>query len=140
MFRPVMSVVAFAAISVIAISANAEKKENELEKLHGTWIVVEAEFDGSHEKCELKKGDKLLFDGKKYKFEAKHFPEEGTFAVDGSKKVKEINLLDTKDKKSLGIYEVNNEELKICFRVGERPGEFKSGKKALLVNLKRQKK
>jgi uncharacterized protein (TIGR03067 family) len=115
-------------------------KEDDLDKLHGPWVVVAAELDGSEAKCELKKGDKLVFDGKKYKFEAKHYPEEGTFAVDPDKKVKEINLIDTKDKKSHGIYELNSQELKLCFWQGERPNQFKSTKVAILVNLKREKK
>lgn len=140
MIRVVVACVAFAALTVVGVSANAQKKESDLDKLHGTWIIVGAEFDGSEAKCELKKGEKFVFNGKKYKFESKGYPEEGTFAVDPDKKTKEINFVDTKEKKSHGIYEMNNEELKLCFWHGERPTHFKSGKAAILVNLKREKK
>ena len=128
---------AFAAFTAAGIAADTAKNANNQEKLHGTWIVVSAEFDGSAAKCELKKGDKLVFDGKKYKFHAKEYPEEGTFAVDAEKKVKEIDFLDVKDKKSRGIYELNGEEMKLCFWHGERPAHFKSSKVAVLVTLKR---
>lgn len=135
MFRAIISTVALAAFTTLAAAA-----ENDLDKLHGTWVVVSAELDGSEAKCDLKKGDKLLFDGTKYKFEAKHFPESGTFSLDPKTKPKEIDFLDTKDKKSHGIYELNSEELKLCFADSERPKQFKSSKVAMLVHLKLEKK
>ena len=137
MIRAMITVSAFVFITVAAVSANAQKKETEADKLHGTWIVVSAEIEGSEAKSELKKGEKLVFNGKKYKFESKSYHEEGTFTVEGEKKTKEINLVDEKEKKSQGIYELNAEELKLCFCHGERPKEFKSTKVAMLVKLKR---
>jgi uncharacterized protein (TIGR03067 family) len=135
MLRAVISVFALVALTAVATAA-----ENDLDKLHGTWIVVSAELDGSAESCDLKKGDKLVFDGTKYKFEAKHFPESGTFSLEPKAKPKEIDFLDTKDKKSHGIYELNGEQLKLCFADSERPKQFKSSKVAMLVNLKLEKK
>ena len=137
MIRAVVSVFAFVVITVATVSANAQKKESDQDKLHGTWIVVSAEIEGSEAKSELKKGEKLVFNGKKFKFESKAYHEEGTFSVEGDKKTKEINLIDEKEKKSEGIYEMNGEELKLCFSHGERPREFKSTKAAMLVKLKR---
>ena len=139
MIRAIVCVVTFSVLTSISSSANAQKKEKNQEKLDGTWTIVSAEFDGSEAKCELKKGEKFVFNGKKYKFESKAYPEEGTFTVDAEKKTKEINFVDTKEKKSHGIYEEDGEELKLCIWHGERPAHFKSGKSAILVSLKRHK-
>lgn len=131
MFRNILRMLSIVVLSSFALVSYAD------EKLRGTWIVVAAEYDGAEAKCDLKPGEKLIFDGKKFKFESKRYHEEGTFATEGEKKTREINLVNTKDKKTEGIYEVKGEEMELCYCELRRPTEFKSAKGVMLIKLKR---
>ncbi len=137
MFRSIVSIVTIVVVISFTTSVQAQNNKNAAEKLHGTWIVVGAEYDGPEGKCDLKKGEKLVFDGNRFKFESKLYHEEGTFTTEGDKKTKEINLVDAKDRVCEGIYELKGEELELCYAHKGRPIEFKSTKGVMLIKLKR---
>ena len=113
--------------------ANDAKKD---EKLRSTWVVVSAECNGKS--AESSKGDQFTFSADKVTVKtkvktSKHQP----YIVDTSKTPKEIDITDGQGK-SLGIYELDGDSLKLCYWPGERPSEFTS-KSALLLVLKRHK-
>src|SRR5581483_4019740 len=123
--------VLFLAGAALALGADDKKDDaakEELKKLEGTWLLVSAEEDGQKmpdNGVKIKavvKGDKLTL----------HFGEqtlEGTISVDPSKKPKEIDTVTTADKKkSLGIYDLDGDTLKICVGKSERPKEFDAKK------------
>ena len=131
--------------AVLAVAADDKKEDAakaELKKLEGTWLLVSAEENGQKAPdngVKIKavvKGDKLTIYFGDQKL-------EGTISVDPSKKPKEIDTVTTADKKkSLAIYELNGDTLKICGGKGERPKEFKAdkGSNCALYVYKREKK
>jgi uncharacterized protein (TIGR03067 family) len=126
--------VAGAALAVAADDKKDDAKD-ELKKFEGTWQLVSSEHDGEKAPAEeikkampkaVVKGDKVtLSAGGKTVMEAE-------FTVDPTKKPKTIDSTATagpdKGKKTLGIYELDGDNLKICFNEKERPKEFSAKK------------
>jgi uncharacterized protein (TIGR03067 family) len=136
-------------VLVVGLLAAAEQKDDakkEQDKLQGTWAAVEGGPPGGQLTFA---GDKFTIrDTKENKDVAK-----GTFKVDPSKKPKTIDMTVTEDseggkykgKTSLGIYELDGDQLKWCANEPgktERPKEFvkeASGDRYLLITFKRHK-
>jgi uncharacterized protein (TIGR03067 family) len=139
-----------AAVLVVAAPAPAEKEKKDEDKIQGTWIVVSAQFGGESKPDDEAKNAKFVIKGdlitiSEPKREGRE--EKATFKLDPTKKPKTIDLVPEKgDKKEtvLGIYELKDDELKLCFVKGgkERPTEFasKAGTDQGLIVLKREKK
>jgi uncharacterized protein (TIGR03067 family) len=135
-----------AFIVVVLLMGNGigeEKKPNDKEKLQGTWLVVETEFEG---KTHRGNGLKLVFQGDKVSIRAKRPGEtieemKGTFRLVPGKKPKALDLtLNQKGKalgEVLGIYELDGETLRLCLdKVGaKRPTEFKTKAKTQITVL-----
>lgn len=124
---------------VLGISqARADDKEDK-EKLQGEWSQVSFELNGKSGKIP----------DAKYKFEGNNFyatsssggDGEGTFAIDSSKKPKRIDLTG-KGQLLKAIYELDGDTLKVCIGdpPSERPTEFKSAEKVIVMTFKRVKK
>ena len=118
--------------------ARADDKEDK-EKLQGEWSLVSYELNGKSGKIP----------DAKYKFEGNNFyatslsggDGEGTFAIDSSKKPKRIDFTG-KGQLVKAIYELDGDTLKVCIgaNFNERPTEFKSAEKVLVMTFKRVKK
>ena len=141
-FTALVTVVCLASALAVARAADADKDE-----LQGVWIATSMEINGEPAPtAEVKatrfafKGEKLLFrhskdDGKE---------EQGTFKVDPKKSPKQLDIT-IKNKTLHGIYEVKNDQLKVCFETGDkrenRPTKFATNKEEelVLIVFKRQK-
>ena len=120
--------------------------EREMEKLAGSWIIVTAEAAGKP--LELAKGSMLIFRGAKLKLRGKIARSAGgeddaIYHLDPSKKPKTFDLTPLKppggkEPVLRGIYDLNGDELKLCFGKSGSPAEFRSDD-ALLLILKREK-
>jgi uncharacterized protein (TIGR03067 family) len=123
-----------------------DKKDDE-DKLQGEWVIVSAEtsdksFVGLKDKKVLVKGSEwtepIAKKGPMVKF---------SFKIDPTKNPKQLDLMATlggsreqvKEQTWRGIYKIDGNTLTFCrgFPEGERPTEFKSGPKALLMVLQR---
>src|SRR5262245_17345815 len=101
-------------------------------ELQGTWKYIAGERDG--EKVpdrEIARAPKLVIEGEKYTFKAGDEGETGTIKLDPAKKPKTIDLAITsgpdKDKKQVGIYQVEGDTLKLCVAPpgdAQRPATF----------------
>jgi uncharacterized protein (TIGR03067 family) len=132
------------------ISAADDKKADpvreELKKLEGTWLRVSFEVDGQKEDTDVKDA-KAVIKGNmvRFVFGNKVFGE-ATFSIDPTKKPKAMDSTSTKPDKgrrTLAIYELNGDDLKICATEGDkRPMEFmtKAGSGCALSVYKRAKK
>ncbi len=114
-------------------------KKKEVEKLQGIWVLESGVYHdrpyGRHTQLTFK-GEKLF---------AKYKDEEywATFSLEPSKKLKEIDIRWYGKHLELGIYDLDNDTLKICF-AGEnrpRPKEFAGiiGVDQIFYTFKRQK-
>jgi uncharacterized protein (TIGR03067 family) len=135
------------ATTCIAFSSRAGDEARDA--LQGVWQAQTLESDGKPAPAEAAKrmrftfkGDKLLIKGNfaddreeecKYTIDVKATPKQLDFTTpDGKKKI-------------LAIYEIKNDEMKVCMRHAEsksgRPTEFatKADSKLVLVVFKRQK-
>jgi uncharacterized protein (TIGR03067 family) len=114
----------------LAVADDAAKVKAELEKFQGTWVDIYAEKAG---KPQEQVGDhQLKFDGESFSVaDHGHVEEKGTFKLDPSKNLKEIDLRirdrNDEEKTVLGIYTWDGENLKLCLGEpggGTRPKEF----------------
>jgi uncharacterized protein (TIGR03067 family) len=139
-----------AAMFVLGLSVAAadDTERDELARLNGTWKATAVVQDGK----ELPKAEAeamvLTIAGEKHTVKTIDQQIEGTHKLDPSKKPKQIDATCTKGpdagKKSVGIYELKDDTLTVCFAEPgktERPTELKSapGSGNKLITLKREK-
>src|SRR5438034_6834648 len=99
-------------------------------KLEGTWRIVSLEVDGVKIPEETIKDSRLIIKGKEFTMKEPIATYRGNFIIDPSKKPKTIDIKFTegpeKGNTSLGIYELNDGELKLCLTITakDRPKEF----------------
>jgi uncharacterized protein (TIGR03067 family) len=97
-----------------------ERLKREEEKLAGTWRVTAAKANGERVPPDQVPKMKLTFkDGKFTVQHGEQKPLEGTYKIDPSKKPKTIDITNRttgpeEGRKQVGIYELNDNELKIC--------------------------
>jgi uncharacterized protein (TIGR03067 family) len=148
--RIVFSLGVALVITTCLVAADKDDKAKEdKQKLQGAWKLMSFEIAGKGDDDAKDENRELVIDGDKItiKNEGKEVGQE-SFTLDPSKKPKAIDFLtltgDEKDKRRLGIYELDGDNLKICVdEKGEaRPSEFKTkdGGSQILVVLKRVKK
>ncbi len=142
----------FAAAVPLAAAGDAKEEaiKKDRMKYEGTWQVVSLEIDGN--KTDEQDAKKITVvneaDGKwRLEVDGKVIAR-GTSEIDPAKKPKAIDLTETegddKGTTALGIYEVGDDERKVCYaKAGmERPDEFSApaGSGRILAVLKRLKK
>jgi uncharacterized protein (TIGR03067 family) len=134
---------------LIAADARDDAAKTDLEKFQGRWSLISAERDGK--KTPQEDAKRLTLSIQANKFVLRRDAEvisEGTMALDATKKPKEIDETITtgpnKGKVFLAIYEIDDENHRICFAAAgkERPLAFPSlaGSGHLLQVWKREKK
>ena len=116
-------------LSAVALPAQ-DKKDDARKAFQGTWTIVQTKKGDTKDK-EPVTAPTVVFERDKYRIKAGDtVVEEGTFAVDGSKSPKHIQVAATsgvdKGKKWHGIYELKGDTLKAV--VGptdeDRPTKF----------------
>jgi uncharacterized protein (TIGR03067 family) len=120
-------------LTPISASNARDDLKNGLDQLRGSWSVVkgDAQFEAK----------RLIFDGNKLTVFFDEDKKEAEIKVDSDAKPARIDI-EHHEEKSLGIFEISGDTLRICFsEKGEkRPATFKSEKGVILVTLKRDKK
>jgi uncharacterized protein (TIGR03067 family) len=112
---------------------DAVKKE--LARLQGTWQTVSVEINGSPLEQEFKE-DRLVIKGADFTLRAGKGSMKGTLRVDPGKTPPTIDteVSDGANKgvKSVGIYELRGDTLKVCYAPAPnpRPTEFKTAPKS----------
>ena len=114
----------------------SQARADDKEKLQGEWKLVSHE-DGNGKKVDEDSPHKFTFEGDKW--HSTPGGDGGPYSVDSSKKPKTIDLTLKDNNPRKGIYELDGDTLKICIGV-ERPTEFKSAEKVMVMTLKRVKK
>ncbi len=118
--------------------------KGDLEKIQGTWIVVSAEDSGGKAPDEAIKKLKLVITKDKITHKFGDKTTNWSYRLEATKKPKWIDLIEG-DNTTLGIYELEGDNLKICFpegRKGERATAFESKPNSandILIVLKREK-
>jgi uncharacterized protein (TIGR03067 family) len=111
-------VLAVAALCVVASTALADDPKQPDAKLEGTWALASLEVNGQKVSEETLTNATITIKGNKYTFKIQDQSEDGTLKVDASKKPATIDLDilsgESKGKKQLGIYEVDDKSFKIC--------------------------
>jgi uncharacterized protein (TIGR03067 family) len=128
----------------------AAQEGTDAEKLQGTWTITLAEKHGAKQPEEKLKDLRVVIEGDSMCFKTGgQDGERATIKLDPSKTPKAIDFLpvvaDKEKKPSLGIYELREDTLKLCWRKegGERPTEFATkadDRDLVLMILKREKK
>lgn len=114
------------------------------EKIQETWQVVSAEDSGRKAPDEVIKNLKLVITKDKITYKVGDKTTEWSYKLDATKKPKWIDLTEG-DRTMLGIYELEGDNLKICFpegRKGERSTAFESKPNSvndILIIVKREK-
>ena len=131
----------FVLIAAVLIAADSgdDAAKKDLAKFQGNWTLISAERDGKKTPEEEAKKIKLTVQGNKFVLRKDSVViSEGTMTLDASEKPKEIDETITtgpnKGKVFSAIYEIDDEQHKICFAPAgkERPTEFSSGSGRLL--------
>jgi uncharacterized protein (TIGR03067 family) len=136
-----------AGLSVAADDAKKDPLDEEYAKFEGTWQIVSLEVDAMRIPAETIKESRLIIKGKEFTMKEKIATYKGAFTIDPGKKPKTIDLKFTegpeKGNTSLGIYELDGDDFKLCLTITakDRPTEFASKAKSGLglEVLKREK-
>jgi uncharacterized protein (TIGR03067 family) len=142
-----MLMVLMVGLLIAADGPQDDAAKKELKTFQGTWVLVSAERDGK--KASDEKAIRLVIMDTKYSLTQESsavIGHRGAFLLDPAKKPKATDVTVTegpeKGKTFLGIYELSNDDYKVCFAPAgkERPTEFSSKSGNLLQVWKREKK
>jgi uncharacterized protein (TIGR03067 family) len=142
------TLLAAAAVCLLVAADNpSDEAKKDLAALQGEWSMTSGERDGQPIPDDLRKGFKRVVKDDVTTITASgQTVMKARFTVDPAKKPKAIDytLLDgpNKDKKVLGIYELDGDTVKFCFAAPdqERPKEFKGDAGRTFSAWKRDKK
>jgi uncharacterized protein (TIGR03067 family) len=119
-----------AGLSSAAGDGKKEPLDMDYAKLEGTWRVVSLEVEGMKIPEETIKESRLIIKGKEFTMKEKIATYRGNFIIDPSKKPKTIDMKFTegpeKGNTSLGIYELEGDDLKLCLTITakDRPSQL----------------
>jgi len=121
------------------------KGKADLDKLQGTWTILTLQMDGSEMPAGAPGGSKIVVKGGKFTTVSMGAKYDGTITLDAAKRPKTFDLKFTtgpeKGNTSLGIYELDGDNWKICLTVTghTRPRTFatKPGSGHALETLRR---
>jgi len=143
MKRYVFGFVVFAVMAAVALSGKAADTDELM--LQGEWNLFSIDVQGKMLPALVGKGGSIVFakGGKLILKDPGKTDRIGKYKIDGEKIPKQIDLIVSKDDKAMqGIYELDDEKLKMAFSAeglkGKRQEEFK-GENVLIVHWKRQK-
>jgi len=151
MFRLCVLCSVFAAFSAVKPDEASDAVERELKKLEGTWSTKELIYNGKDFLASGKSNFNFVFKGAEATIEGNDAVKKEYAKIrvklDLTTKPKTMDITVAagiqKDAVIEGIYELKEDELKICAKVfgNERPTEFSSpeGASVVLLVLKREK-
>jgi uncharacterized protein (TIGR03067 family) len=129
------------------VHADGNAAAQELKKLQGTWVVVEAERDGAP--LDRIKGNKLVVKDNQFTVVTPSAELKGDLKLDPDKAPKAIDFYHQegllRDKKWEGIYKLDGDKLTLCYAEADsgkdRPDEFtaQEGSNRLLIVVERKK-
>lgn len=132
---------------LIAADTGDDLAKKDLEKFQGNWSLISAEQDGKKMPDDQANKIKLTIQGHKFVLRKDGVViSEGMMTLDASKKPKTIDETITagpnKGKVFTAIYEIDDEQHKICFATAgkKRPMAFSSSNGQLLQVWRRDKK
>jgi uncharacterized protein (TIGR03067 family) len=136
------------ALTCVASAAQDTKKDDakkDQEAMQGTWKVSKYLAGGKEQASDLAKKITVLIVGDKLTLKLENdIVGEGTFKLDPGKTPKEMDMttVSGSDKGQVrkGIYEIDEDTLKICFNVTEaaktqRPASFDAAKAGTAIDL-----
>lgn len=133
--------------TLIAADAGDDPAKKDLAKFQGNWQLISMERDGKKTPPEDAKKITLTIQGDNFILRKDaSVISEGTMTLDATKKPREIDETITtgpnKGKVFSAIYEIDDEQHKICFAAAgkERPTSFSSGSGQILQVWKREQK
>jgi uncharacterized protein (TIGR03067 family) len=113
---------------------NQTRVKETVKRFEGTWVTISAEVNGkraSKEELQVLKGMTMTCEDSKFALKTADSPRviKGTFTIDSGKTPKEYDasaVLGGKDGSIIGIYEFDEDNLRICYTPsgGKRPREF----------------
>jgi uncharacterized protein (TIGR03067 family) len=118
---------------VLGEEAPDGEAKKELKRLQGTWVAVKVEEGGKALPAAKIKGWSLTVVGNKYAFRPGRASVEGVYRLSPGDRPKRVDATRTngpdKGKVLEGIYELDSDELKMCFSSpgGKRPTAFSTG-------------
>jgi uncharacterized protein (TIGR03067 family) len=125
-----------AGLLLLAGGAGQDAVKKELAKMQGTWKVVCVVINGQELKEDDIKDDRLIIKDDRFMLKGGKQQLEGKLTLDPGKTPKELDAeatgSDKKVTKSVGIYQLTGDTLKVCYSVppNERPTEFTSEPKS----------
>jgi uncharacterized protein (TIGR03067 family) len=128
------------------LMAADDDSQKEAQKLQGTWAVVSADREGETPPKDALKRMKVVIKADTFAIISDGEEEKAVFKLDPAQMPKAIDLIPpgSRAKKSLGIYELDGDTLKLQWRKGgPRPTKFDSStdtSDAMRMTLKREKK
>jgi uncharacterized protein (TIGR03067 family) len=149
MFRPMLTAPALCLLLAPALLRADDAPKVQDKDLEGDWQLKSITHDGKEEPPGADEAnDTLTFHGDSAVHKGKDATHKATFTVDASKTPKTIDMTaedgPDKGKVARGVYEVKDDELRICVAQPgkDRPTELsaKEGAGFVLVVLKRAKK
>jgi uncharacterized protein (TIGR03067 family) len=118
---------------VVGLLVGADTPKDEASKLNGTWMMVSGEEQGKKLSEEALQKSRLVIKGDEQLVQVAGDTLKGTHKLNPAAKPRTIDVADTegpyKGKTLLGIYEVDGDQLKVCFAMPgkPRPRDFASG-------------
>jgi uncharacterized protein (TIGR03067 family) len=134
---------------IILLATLGPAAPDDADLFKGDWNLIVLDTPDQKASSEDLKGIKVVFDGETYRQTRGEVLEDGTFKIFPDKKPRAIDFViksgQDKGKEQLGIYQFDNDTLKICVsKAGSktRPTDFAldAGTDRLLMVLKRAKK
>ena len=137
-------------VLLLMLQTPVDGVSQELQKLNGTWQVVQLDIDGK-DLSERLKGYRYVFEGQWIKLQdrdGKPVPrsdnkhDERPFIININTNPKSIDMtisVKSKNYSSLGIYELKDNQLRMCFSEpgSSRPQEFQVKPGVTLITLQR---
>jgi uncharacterized protein (TIGR03067 family) len=119
------------AMPALLLIIAADPPKGDLDRLQGTWVLVQMKREGEDVPAEDLKGSTAAYEGNRITLrDGDRVRRRGIVTLDPTRKPKAINTWDQdgpyEDQTVPGIYELDGDTLRLCFsRPGsERPKEF----------------
>ncbi len=144
-----MRVSASVFVAAVLMGAADDLSQDDRDRIQDTWVTVSFEVNGLVAPREAVKEIRTVFKDKDYvQKKGDEVLEDGTFTLDPDKKPRQIDFKIGKGqdqgKDQFGIYELDDDTLKICVAAPgaeARPTDFKTGPESqtALVVMRREK-
>jgi uncharacterized protein (TIGR03067 family) len=109
----------------LAITVFAGPPPDDTRDIQGTWLPIKAELGGEPMKDDFLTNTVMKLDRAKYEVTVAGSPDKGAYSLDAESKPKTIDISGEEGpnagRKILGIYELQDNTLKICYGLGHTP-------------------